>query len=64
MSRNIFRRRSVGLEAAGRHLRIISQIKSDNRKTTLNSLTQICFVFKSTCFGLDIDHQEAKKYSH
>ena len=64
MSRNIFRRREVGVDAAGLHLRISSQIKSDNGKITLNSLTQICFVFKATCFGLDIDHHEAKKYSH
>jgi len=41
MSRNIFRSREVGLKTAGNHLRIFSEIKSDNRKNILNSLTQI-----------------------
>ena len=50
MSRNIFRRREFGLEAAGRHLRIFSEMKWDNRKNILNSLTQLYFVFKSYMF--------------
>jgi len=50
MPRNIFSGHDFGLEAAVRHLRIFFETKSDNRKTILNSLTPISFVFKSNMF--------------